>query len=654
MNNTHEQIPPTEGGFADCGGAAADTEVPMPTPMCLEAKAVIDFMLDIGLDRISASDVARIRALNKVTNGKSFLDSLVLHGHFQKFRQPHQPQQAIAYGKTQKSAYGRKKSHTDTAAKNDDVAVVAKDEHFYIPFVHTRHQYAVLVPEKERDLTVSFPEMHSVAGARHLVTNSDLLVQNANVMYEKAAECTRKIKSAKGRKGAAQYEAIREAEGVEDDLVNQRDALSKITLELSGKLEEIDGGGVGSVHDTFEVKRTYFQKHSRSRAYVVGSTGAQSQPRWCQELLHSGTEDWDQVCAMPKIIAQIVARLCVTMNMTECKFETLKAIAADRRRWSETVLGKPEEQGKDIVNSTLAGKQIHNDDIADKPAVRMLIRESRVLRWLAVSLRPQLFSTFLNGGKPWPENTAFFYMWSPVEDYITEAASDKLLQADVKHLSLHFDGVRVATAGDQVQDSVRKEELEQHVFKTTGYIVAFSRKADRAFLEWGAAVGKKHATKAVSASTRTAEELTKQGNGIPFALCSMFPDKAKAIAELAASQPPTQQSEGGMLVRSYIDWCAPKEPAMYFSVLDEIPTTDCHFLMHVGGNGSPHCVCVQSVCAGTIYVVKDQKGAFELTQPLMHALYRKCVDRKSIVFFTVSLAPPVAYSAPGLLKLSAQ
>ena len=104
----------------------------------------------------------------------------------------------------------------------------------------------------------------------------------------------------------------------------------------------------------------------------------------------------------------------------------------------------------------MAGKQVHDEDIACKPAVKMLTRESRMLRWLAVSLRPKLFAKFLNDGKSWPENTTFFYMWSPVEDYITEVASDKLLQMEVKHLSLHFDGIRVS-----------RDAASSRVFKST-------------------------------------------------------------------------------------------------------------------------------------------------------------------------------------------
>ena len=67
-----------------------------------------------------------------------------------------------------------------------------------------------------------------------------------------------------------------------------------------------------------------------------------------------------------------------------------------------------------------------------------------------------------------------------------------------------------------------------------------------------------------------------------------------------------------------------------------------------------NCVCVQSLDAATRYVINDPNGPFELTGPVFNSLYRKCLDRKSIVFFTVSLTPPVAYEAPLLLKLSAE
>ena len=112
----------------------------------------------------------------------------------------------------------------------------------------------------------------------------------------------------------------------------------------------------------------------------------------------------------------------------------------------------------------MAGKQLHPAHVANKPGLKRLIRESRVLRWLAVSVRTELFGEFIAGEKRWLENTTLFSLWSPIEDYVNELATDRVMQGSVKHLSLHFDGVRLALDGERMQPAQRKEELEQHVF----------------------------------------------------------------------------------------------------------------------------------------------------------------------------------------------
>ena len=143
-----------------------------------------------------------------------------------------------------------------------------------------------------------------------------------------------------------------------------------------------------------------------------------------------------------------------------------------------------------MINSTLTGKQFHPKDISDKPGLKGLIREIRVLRWLAVSVRSELFIKLLSDNTSWPENATFFYLWTPVEDYITENATDKLLQVAIKHMSLHFDSIRVRHEVNNLSIAARKESIEQHVYNTTGYIINFNIKKHRSFFEWATSIGK--------------------------------------------------------------------------------------------------------------------------------------------------------------------
>jgi hypothetical protein len=413
---------------------------------------------------------------------------------------------------------------------------------------------------------------------------------------------------------------------------------------LIAKLDDMEAGGC----DSFELLRTYFQKHGRSRSYVT-QPGAQCLPVWCQELLFPKSEDWDLVCAMPKILAHVVTRLSVLLDIPECKFDTVKEIATDRHAWARSSLEVAEDEGKDIINSTLAGKQLHPGHVASKPGLKRLIRESRVLRWLAVSVRTELFGEFIAAEKRWPGNTTLFYLWSPIEDYVNELATDRVMQDAVKHLSLHFDGVRLALDGERMQPAQRKEELEQYVFAKSGYVVSFSQKKHRTFLEWAALVGSHKAVQVDS-------ELLRPGNGIPLALSFAFHEDVKELKKLVSKAPSQQHSEESMPVRQYLDWCTPKCEGMYrFEVMETIPLSECNFLMHVGGKGEPCCVCVKVIQAGSLYVVKHMAKDIELTPPLMFSLWKKCCDHKTIVLFKVTKAEgaqAVEAKSP-LLKLSA-
>ena len=107
------------------------------------------------------------------------------------------------------------------------------------------------------------------------------------------------------------------------------------------------------------------------------------------------------------------------------------------------------------------------------------------------SLRPEVFTKLLNDNPPFPENDTFFHLWSPVEDYINENATDKLLQDAVIHMSVHFDSIRVRHEDNNLSAAGRKESLEQHVYDKTGYFVTFNIKEHRSFFEGATSIGKK-------------------------------------------------------------------------------------------------------------------------------------------------------------------
>ena len=110
-----------------------------------------------------------------------------------------------------------------------------------------------------------------------------------------------------------------------------------------------------------------------------------------------------------------------------------------------------------------------------------------------------------------------------------------------------------------------------------------------------------------------------------------------------------------MRYRSYTDWCHPKLDGYYWEVYDELPQIDGHFLVHVGGKGDPRCLCVKYTAASNSYLIHQDEATVELTGPVMRSLVNRCVDRNSIVFFSVSVeVPSLPFAGPALSKLFAQ
>ena len=134
-----------------------------------------------------------------------------------------------------------------------------------------------------------------------------------------------------------------------------------------------------------------------------------------------------------------------------------------------------------------------------------------------------------------------------------------------------------------------------------------------------------------------AGELGKDGNGIPNAIAQMLQEKTKDLATHCKSNPPQQESADSMFYRSYEDFSHPKLPDYYWEVYNELPQTESQFLIHVGGEGDPRCFCVK--CSGALgpYIIKQKDNSIQLAAPVMRSLVNKCLDRRSIVFFSVTL-----------------
>ncbi len=109
-----------------------------------------------------------------------------------------------------------------------------------------------------------------------------------------------------------------------------------------------------------------------------------------------------------------------------------------------------------------------------------------MLRWLSCSSIPEAYAAISETDKQWAEASTFAVWWQRAEDYILRSWQMWVLQRPVKHLSLHFDGLRLDRA--RVQSSHGSVEdfnlaAASQIAEDTGFRVAIAEKKHRTFLD---------------------------------------------------------------------------------------------------------------------------------------------------------------------------
>ena len=115
----------------------------------------------------------------------------------------------------------------------------------------------------------------------------------------------------------------------------------------------------------------------------------------------------------------------------------------------------------------------------------MLQKLSLYVRWVACNiLHKDYMSLHDNKQKKFPSATIMSLMWHPVEDAILDAWTEHVLAGPTtpKHLSLHFDGVRVsAEAISDTQEYING--CQEAIAKATSFDVKIAAKSHNNFME---------------------------------------------------------------------------------------------------------------------------------------------------------------------------
>jgi hypothetical protein len=285
----------------------------------------------------------------------------------------------------------------------------------------------------------------------------------------------------------------------------------------------------------------------------------------------------------------------------------------------------PKEKGKVLLAKVACGGSIAPSFETCELLLRVQ-RAGRMFRWLACSIQPEVYEEAAQT-KGFAEASCFAYLWNAVEDYICSTWVDFILQGDVKHLSLHFDGVRLdkeRCGGDEgVEDFLRKSE--QHILQVTHYHVDLAVKRHSFFLQI--------ITNIEQSSNQDIDDvLLQRGNCIYAALFHLRVERCQILPILARSHPINAATlKTGF--RCYRD--VGRDLGIHLS-----PTLDRNFemgkkyLLHLEGEGNPHCVGIEYVKDGLV-IVFHLKKAFSMSIPELETALSSAMDESTAVLFEI-------------------
>ena len=368
-------------------------------------------------------------------------------------------------------------------------------------------------------------------------------------------------------------------------------------------------------------------KYSISGRRYSNQEGAQAMSKRLQKHAVDGhTIDFDiQNCAAT-LLHQVIAKIQPKPAMPEELSDVLRKLATDRAAFISE-LGVDSVQGKQLINTVLHGGSPPESLKANASMVK-LQRISIYLRWVAMNLFYDDYKSLKDmKDKPFPSASVLSLLWQSVEDVVLHAWTKQLVDMKPKHISLHFDGVRVSKAVITDEDACIAAS-EKTIADVTAFNVKIVVKTHHAFGD----LIQKHGTPCALAR-HTPERLLEPGNCI---YCSLWHCVNSArVAIVAVTQDPEHADNRDAMKLGYRTYrSASKAAGVDLNCCTGLPPEDIKtFLLHSEGDGHPHCVCVKHDAAGNCTTVLDGVSAFRMTIARFKEMVASAIDESTIVSF---------------------
>ena len=518
----------------------------------------------------------------------------------------------------------------------------------FLPCLNTEKDLQNIVQHQNRICDVEYPEVYHIKSFQSYLTKYPCRRENAMTL----ANVFKTARTKKQKKGTptAQEKQIREiflanerkledAEKHGDSLLDSLQIAQKVvkrrrmqkspSLPVLVKLEDDNDP---SSSDVVCKQCTYHYTHPesvRTRKQVSG-VGSQSFSRRAQLTLLQGTHDLDMKNCVFTLLMQLLDKLDLRPPLPADLKQVFEECTKKRDTVCSDILHLPLDEGKQVLVSILYGGPVP-EELKTNEFLNKMVKLSLYLRWAAVSLLRSEFELFAaeGSGKRNPESSCLFHLYAACEDFVLSAWTEFLVSTyKPRHLSLHFDGVRISPVeGISVEEICHKSE--EHIAKKCGFHVAIREKHHHCVLQ----LLKQNATKVDEPLFEESDILREAGNCIPHALACLKAIGASKFRLLTQKGEPNNVYMQQRGCRTYRQ-CS----EMFGCKLHATIYTDGHlpsgaWLLHVENGALPHCVAVRREPDSRV-TVWDIDAVPTVSEEALLSALRSGVDSRTCVHFT--------------------
>ena len=517
----------------------------------------------------------------------------------------------------------------------------------FIPRMTFGSQLRDICPQPSLDaIRLEFEEEHDIGFSKRYAFACRGRSVNADILknYYKANIPACK----KGRRSAEQEEILNRYQQlirkIDDHEKSINDILEHKKRRLIGKRSQEDDnidvtksdGSVAAMGSSMKRSLTVTYKYSekqdysvRARRYTVNG-GVQSMSRRLQyHIVGSHTVDLDiQNCCLT-LVQQIIAKTSPEPPLSEDLATLLDDVVKNRTEFVNKI-GLGMSEGKEVINTVFNGGS-PPPNLKQHELIIGLQKISLYVRWMACNLlHDDYMSLSDKKDKTFPTATVLSLMWTAVEDMILRSWTEHVLSgpSKPKHLSLHFDGLRVSTdyIGSEPEEYIKK--CENVIHKTTGFDVKIVAKKHMSFME----LVKEKGTHANSLSN-VPPQLLEKGNCIPCAMWHVVPLSRQAIiAAISDSSLDKNVEAKRQLYRDYrsvasmsgVDLvCCPGLPEAHVK----------SYIIHFERSGFPHCLAVKLDGQGTNATILDGATVYKMSMAAVRDFHHAAVDGSTMVSY---------------------